>query len=258
MANQIEYIRAAFEDSERYLTNWRYSIRIRAETISEFVKGCEYSRILDIGCGDGSISIPLVRAQSQLTLLDISGAMLANARRQIPPDLVRNVELVNEDFLTAALTPGYDLILCIGVLAHVSSPQATVAKIGSLLSPGGCVIAESTDAHHLVTRLIRAYGRVRDFVRPAEYHARDISTAEIVEMFGKQGLELSAIYRYGPLVNGCSLPLPGMTHLLNQRSLYRLMRMLYGAYPRNRNAKLGNECIYRFCRRPTESAGTLR
>jgi hypothetical protein len=113
------------------------------------------------------------------------------------------------------------------------------------------VITETTDARHIVTHLIRAYGRARDLVGPAAYHARDISTEQLVEMFARQGLKLSAAYRYGPLINGCNLPLPGMRRLLSQRSLYRLMRALYSAYPRSRNAKLGNECICRFYRIPT-------
>lgn len=239
MVTQIDNVKTVFENVDWYLRGWRYSIKIRAETASEFVKGQEFTRILDVGCGDGSISIPLLRPKTQLTLVDISAAMLSRARREIRPELLPNVEFVNQEFLEAKLPHGYDLILCIGLLAHVISPAAIIEKIGSLVAPGGYVIAESTDKAHLVTRLIRAYGKVRGVVTPALYDLNGLSTTEVLAMFTKQKLELEAVFRY-------SLPLPGMTRLLSERSLYRLNRILYGSYPHNRHSHLGNELIYRF------------
>jgi 2-polyprenyl-3-methyl-5-hydroxy-6-metoxy-1,4-benzoquinol methylase len=241
MQNQVEHVKAVFDNAEWYLKGWRHSIRIREETVADLVKNHEYKRILDIGCGDGSISVPLLKPGVRLTLLDISGTMLAKARHRIPPGLESSVDFVNQDFLAASLPVGYDLILCIGVFAHVVSPAAVIAKIGSLLAPGGCVIAESTDPRHVVTRVTRAYWRIRELVRPATYELKALSAEEVREMFAGQRLELSAMYRY-------SLPLPGMTRVLSERALYRFTRMLFGRYPHGRNAALGNEFIYQFHR----------
>lgn len=239
MQNQIEHVKAIFDNAEWYLKGWRHSIRIREETVSDLVGGREYKRILDIGCGDGSISIPLLKPGVRLTLLDISGSMLAKARQRIPPGLESSVDCVNQDFLEASLPVGYDLILCIGVFAHVVSPSTVVEKIGSLLAPGGCVIAESTDPSHFLTRMGRAYSKVRELVTPATYQLKALSAPQVTHMFDGQGLKLSAMYRY-------SLPLPGMTRVLSEHSLYRLTRMIFGRYPRGRNAALGNEFIYEF------------
>ena len=239
MATQTENVRTVFENADWYLKGWRYSIKIRTETVREFVKGHEFKSILDVGCGDGSISIPLLCPQTQMTLLDISASMLASARRQIPSEFLPNVDVVNQEFLEANLAGGYDLLLCIGLLAHVSSPSAVVEKIGSLVAPGGYVIAESTAKNHFVTRVIMAYGEVRGMFTPASYVPAALATKDVVAMFAQQGLELVSVFRY-------SLPLPGMTRLFSERALYRLSRMLYGSFPRNRNARLGNELVYLF------------
>ena len=240
MQSQTEHVKVLFDNAEWYLKGWRHSIRIREETVCDLVRDRGYKRILDIGCGDGSISIPLLKPGVRLTLLDISGSMLANARHRIPPGLESSVDFVNQDFLEASLPGGYDLILCIGVFAHVGSPSAVVQKIGSLLAPGGCVIAESTDPDHIVTRVSRVYSRVREkLATPATYKLKALSAEQVTEMFAGQRLELSAMYRY-------SLPLPGMTRLLSEQSLYRLNWILFGRYPNGKNAILGNELIYQF------------
>ena len=53
-------VKAVFEDAGRYLNRRRFDIRIRAETIGALVSGASFRNVLDIGCGDGSISLPLL------------------------------------------------------------------------------------------------------------------------------------------------------------------------------------------------------
>ncbi len=164
----VDEVRMVFENPDFYLRRSRHNIRIREETVNDFTQGHDYKRVLDIGCGDGSLSAPLLRARNRLTLLDVSSAMLLKARDQIPRELIRHVEFVNDDFLTAPLIAGYDLIICVGVLAHVSSPISVIRRIGSLLSPNGSVIVQVTDCRHVLSRVMRAYGKLRQWVFPAQ------------------------------------------------------------------------------------------
>jgi SAM-dependent methyltransferase len=239
---RVDQVRTLFERPERYLAGSRYNIMIRAETVNEFVRGHHYEQILDIGCGDGSISLPLLRADNQLTLVDVSSAMLAAARSRIPSELLGNVECVNKEFLAAPLDGRYDLILCVGVLAHTNFPAAVIAKLSSLLKPGGYVIVQFTDCNHLLSRALGVYGKVRNRLIAPPYRVTPLGDEEVLGMFVRQGLRLVSAYRY-------SLPAPGMARVLSQYSLYRLTRWLHGRYPCNRNAALGNECLYQFrCR----------
>ena len=248
MVTKIGYVRELFEQPSRYLSRWRYNIRIRAETVREFVNGLKYGSILDVGCGDGSISVPLLASRVRLTLLDISSHMLTIAGSRVPAEWLPNVSMINEDLLTAKLEANaYDLILCLGLLAHVDSPSLVAAKIASLVKPGGTVIVQSTDTTHVVTYLVRLCHLLVGLLRPRPYSGNLLSTEDVVQMFAKHGLRLLAVYRY-------SLLLPSIGGVFTHDRLYAMVRALFGRYPLARNSWLGNECLYKF-RATTLGAG---
>jgi len=236
---KVDQVKSIFDKPEWYLKK-SYNIRIRKETVQEVLRGIECKLILDIGCGDGSISFPLLCASNRLTLVDLSESMLSVARSRIPQQLVGNVEIVNADVLSAHLrAQGYDLILCLGVLAHVDSPAATIDELMRLLKPGGFIIVENTDCRHPISHMMRTYDSIRCLIRPEKYSRNRIATAEVVDRFVGHGCRLLATYRY-------SLLLPGMHKILSYSALYRVIRFIYGAYPYCRLSWLGNECIHLF------------
>lgn len=239
MTTKTEQARLFFEAPERYLDKREFDIRLRAETVQEFTRGRAFDRILDIGCGNGSISLPLLTPQRRLTLLDISSNMLATARGKIPPDLMNNVELVNESFMTVRLEPStYDLVLCIGVLAHVDSPADVIQRVAGVLKPGGFAILEFTDSYHFMGRAVVLYHRLLNGFRPSTYSLNHIRERDIVQTCCKYELKASAFYRY-------CLPPPGSHRLFGQETLYRVTRMVFGPLNRNRSKWLGNQFIYR-------------
>ena len=81
--------------------------------------------------------------------------MLSIAKSKVPAGLEGNIETVNQDFMEAKFAPhSFDLILCIGVMAHVASPADCIQKMVSLLKPDGSLILECSDATHFVTRFL--------------------------------------------------------------------------------------------------------
>jgi len=248
MASKLQAVGADFGEPAWYLSRWKYNITIRAETVQEILQGEEFSCVLDLACGDGSISIPLLKPTNRLTLLDLSSAMLANAKSRISEDLAGNVRLINEDFLKADLAPhSFDLIICLGLIAHVDSPKALVGRIAELLSPEGVVIMESTDSSHFLNWPAIFHHDVLKAVGRMKYTLTLTTRDQVIEMFAAKGLELSAIYRY-------SMPnfVPGLDRFVSQKNLYNLIRVVYGSIRHNRNAWLGKECIYLF--RPKRKA----
>ena len=121
MTDNQDKIQQAFDQPQRYLTGTVYNITIRMETVQDFVRGRgRVERILDIGCGDGSLSLQLLNPDTRITLLDRSEAMLRTAASRIPDSLKANVSIVNDNLLTTELpTDEFDLIICVGVLAYV-------------------------------------------------------------------------------------------------------------------------------------------
>jgi SAM-dependent methyltransferase len=232
-------VKSLFETPEPYLKRRRFNIDIRAETVQYFLRNREFTRILDVGCGDGSASIPLLSAEKSLTLLDLSQNMLAIARSNVPPDLRQNVQAINHDFLSANLQPGtFDLIICLGLLAHVDSPKDVIGKIAQLLRPNGIVIMQSTDSRGVLTSLGVSYRRILEAFGRMKYRYTLTTTNQLVQIFAACGLELSEIYKY-------SLPsLPAIDRIFSQRALYNYVRLAYGPAQNNYNTWPGKECIY--------------
>jgi 2-polyprenyl-3-methyl-5-hydroxy-6-metoxy-1,4-benzoquinol methylase len=231
-----------FGNPKNYLDIRRYIIEIRKETVQEFIRGQNFSRVLDIGCGDGSISVPLLTLENRLTLLDISPEMLSRARQRVSSDLINNVEFINQDLMTAPLETGsYDLIICIGVLAHVRTPATVIAKIASLLAPGGMLILECTDAAHFSNHVFVFIAKMRSLFQPVGYRTCPISAQFVIGTANQQGLNLASVYRH-------NLALPTMRRFLTQSTLHKMVRWVFGTVEQNRNVWLGKECLFLFTR----------
>lgn len=242
MEADIGRVKLFFTDSDWYLRQRRYNIEIRAETVQQFLKSCKFSSILDIGCGDGSLSVPLLNSQRRLTLLDLSSRMLSIASSRVPPELRSKVELVDEEFMRANLKrESYDLIICVGVLAFVQSLDEFILKLTSLLTPDGMVIMENTDASHFCTSALRLYHRLHKIFMPEKCPTNTYSRAQVLQQFLGRGFVLSGLYRY-------TLVFPVVQRMLSQQQLYNVVRRCYGTAAHNANAWMGNECLYFFQR----------
>jgi 2-polyprenyl-3-methyl-5-hydroxy-6-metoxy-1,4-benzoquinol methylase len=245
-------VKEFFDQADQYLNvKGSSNIQLRAEVVADFVSDQYLTQILDIGCGDGTISLPLLQQDNQLTLLDISNTMLSIASSRIPPNLLGNVQIVNEDFMLAELHPqNYDLILCLGVLAHVDSPTDVIAKMVSLLKPNGTIIVQNSDAQHPVRYLSDLYLRLRNLplrthvVSQRAYTLNQLSTSMLVKTFRSHGLSLTRSYRY-------NMHIPGMGRLFPDdaeynKKMHNIVRKIYGSATNNRFSILGTECIFYF------------
>jgi 2-polyprenyl-3-methyl-5-hydroxy-6-metoxy-1,4-benzoquinol methylase len=237
---RIAEVKAVFEDAQWYLTNRSYHVRVRVDVVREFLAGEKFGSILDIGCGDGSISAPFLHADSRLTLLDLSSTMLGIARSRVPAGLAANVETFNEDFMRADLGPRrYDLIICVGVMAYIEDEKAFVKKLSSLLNPGGKLITECTDSRHFKSRLARSYDWARNFFTRHKTRLITHSSDEVIGKFLEAGFQLAGAYRY-------SSPARPVRKLFKQEFHYKMIRAIYGDAAHNRISWLGNECIFYF------------
>lgn len=88
-------------------------------------------RILDIGGGMGQMGLHLARFGHQLTINDISGAMLALAKDEArKQDLFNHIEWIHGPFQN--LEPkAYDVVICHAVLEWLVEPEALLEKIST-------------------------------------------------------------------------------------------------------------------------------
>lgn len=240
MSDRIGEIEKAFKQPEWYLKGRSYHVRMRIETVKKFLENSQHERILDIGCGDGSISLPLVNKNNSLTLLDMSEQMLALAQARIHPELISRVNIMKGDFISAHLeTESYDLIICLGVLSYIDDVIPFLQKLIGLLRPGGTIILEWTDSSHFLSRLLNPYHAMITLIRGERVRLAKRNSAEVINEFAVNGIAAVASHRYGS-------PLPVLRRLLGQELSYRGICMIYGRPGQNRTTWLADECIYQF------------
>jgi cyclopropane fatty-acyl-phospholipid synthase-like methyltransferase len=233
-------VRHVFEDTSKYLKRRQVDVRFRIDTVAAYAAEIKPHRILDIGCGDGSISLQLAGADRQLTLMDISSSMVATATANIPCEYAANVRVRQDDFAVAEFDQEpFDLIVTVGVMAHVDSPDEFLKKIRSLLRPGGSLILEFTDAFHVVGKVGRMWSWTRELFAPAKYATNKLSYAQVAKLLDKNKLRIVSTFRYS------RIPLPGFNSIVSHPREFALMKAFFGSSERNRNAWLGNEYIMR-------------
>ena len=110
------------------------------------------SRVLDVACGTGVLIADYLRRDVQsVTAVDISPEMIRVARSKYPQE---NVTFVCGDAETAELGAGFDAVVIYNAFPHFPSPDALIARLASLLVPGGrLTVAHGSsraaiDAHH--------------------------------------------------------------------------------------------------------------
>lgn len=240
--SKIEQVKSLFDIPDKYLSPRQFDIQIRVETVKEFTKDLTLDRVLDIGCGDGSLSLPLLARCNRLTLLDVSSKMLELARRKVPAERSADVNLINGGFIGSNLSPqSFDLILCVGVLAHVDSPGAVIAEIARLAKPGATIILEVTDSYHFWGWPVVLYQKLLKLLRPEPYALNRLKNRKVIGLCRESGLQPVGLYRYG-------LPPLGTSKFAGQEQMYKMTRFLFGPSNRNRNGWMANEFIYRLQR----------
>lgn len=98
-------------------------------------------RILDVGSGNGFDAIPLAALGHQLTLVDFSAEMLAEAKASAEELNVAEEMTFHQADLAALPTlfpePEFDVILCHNLLQYVDDVTSALQTICQTLRPGG-------------------------------------------------------------------------------------------------------------------------
>jgi len=110
------------------------------------------TRVLDLGCGAGDMTLALLARGAAVTSLDLSDGMLAVARRRVE----LYADGASATFVCApvertGLPPGsFDVVVGRWILHHVDLPAAT-AELARILAPGGrAVFLENSGANPIL------------------------------------------------------------------------------------------------------------
>lgn len=183
-----------FDTPERYLGK-DFGIRVRRRVVSDVIGKLTNQRVLDVGCGDGRISLQFAK-ENKISLLDLSENMLELAKGNTPDVCRSNVHFQRGDVMQLESDNAYDLILAIGVTAHVECIDAFVNKCASRLSESGRLVLQFSDYAHPLTRLRHAVFRDR------HYAVNKTPREHMKQLVQSLGLRLEREVRYSLLVPG--------------------------------------------------------
>jgi SAM-dependent methyltransferase len=158
-------------------------------------------KILDVGCGDGSISLPYASEAAELTLLDFSPVMLAVAARNAASAPPGKVRIVEGDLMSYDDGVDYDLVLCLGVLAHLSSLESAMRRLASFVREGGQLVVHFNDCDRPLGFLNWWLGRWRPGSH-STYAIQRLSGRRVISAGARCGLVQVASLRYSFLVPG--------------------------------------------------------
>ena len=105
-------------------------------------------RLLDAGCGPGTITAGLARAVSpgEVVGLDAADAVLEHARAHIAEELVDNVEFVSGDVYALDFADAaFDVVYANQLLQHLTDPVRAISEMRRVLKPGGMLAVRDAD-----------------------------------------------------------------------------------------------------------------
>jgi trans-aconitate methyltransferase len=147
--NRAEFFRSGQEHVERVFEV------VRRHVAADFAP----RRSLDFGCGVGRLVIPLARCCEQVTGVDVSEAMLAEAGANCAAAGVGNASFVLSDEALSRLQGEFDLMHSVIVFQHIPTRRglALLARLLEQLAAGGVVALQffyDTAASPLVRGLV--------------------------------------------------------------------------------------------------------
>jgi 2-polyprenyl-3-methyl-5-hydroxy-6-metoxy-1,4-benzoquinol methylase len=186
METEKRGVKDFFDQTGLYLHK-RFGIQLRREIIKKLVPATAYKRVLDVGCGDGTLSLDFIEKADHVAMIDLSDNMLILARQNIRyhfPEEDNKIIYFNGDFISFEENNPFDLILLIGVLAHVPDIGETFMKVSSLLKPNGVVVIQFSDSNHLLIRL-----RLWLHRRKSKYELNKITKGNLEVIYNQNNLK---------------------------------------------------------------------
>ena len=129
------------------------------------------SRVLEIGCGAGFLSVALAQRGLCVQAIDPAEAMVELARRHAVESGVAELLSVDPgDVCALAFEDGrFDLVIALGVMAYLKRPGLAIQEMARVTRPGGQVILTAGNLAGLVNLLEPWYNPAfRPFTSPVK------------------------------------------------------------------------------------------
>ena len=167
-------------DAERYQSRHSYVFAYGADLIG-LLDPKSGERILDLGCGSGQLTAKIAEAGAEVTGIDRSPEMIAEARANFPSLRFENADAANFDFENQ-----FDAIFSNAVLHWVKDAEGSVRSMARSLRAGGRMVVEMGGKGN-VREVIAA---VREVAGPVEMPWSFHSVGEYTTLLEHHGFEI--------------------------------------------------------------------
>lgn len=201
-----------------------------SEPLFEIAQPRAQDRLLDVGCGSGKLAVGLAPWVAHVTGVDLTPAMLDQARALQAQSGLTNIEWRQADSTALPVADGaFDLVVSRAMFHHAANPRGTLAEMRRACAIGGRVAVDDLAPAPEKAPAFDAIELLRD---PS--HARALPVEEMRALGSELGLQEIAIRpRLSELpievVLAASFPPPGI--LERVRDLYA------------RDAERGTDCF---------------
>jgi ubiquinone/menaquinone biosynthesis C-methylase UbiE len=152
IAREREYHNLRFtDDSEREMRVGRFYSAIRYGFDLYEARVAEHARrrrVLEYGCGTGSLAFGLTREAAEVIGIDISEVAIESARREARRRGLTNAHFVVDNAEAMQFPDGrVDVVVGSGIVHHLDIPRA-MAEVRRVLSEGGVAVFAEPLAHN--------------------------------------------------------------------------------------------------------------
>lgn len=148
--------------------------------------GKRQTRILDIGCGVGTISFYLASKGHYVTGIDLSESAIKMAKKNAKVlHLENNLEFLLVDFPKNSIKDKFQVVLISEVLEHLNDDKKAIKLAYGLLEKGGTVIASCPSSNAPLYKL----GLLDNFDKEVG-HLRRYTLKKLIELFKTSGFNV--------------------------------------------------------------------
>lgn len=220
-------VKRYFDHTDAYITD-NLVIRLRTKILEKFLSKLDNKEILDIGCGNGEITLPYILF-NKITFLDISDSMLELVRRRIPECALDNAEIINCDFESFNPDKKYDYLIMLGVLAHVDSIDNTILKLSELRKDNSIIVLQYTNSRNLISIFLRIIAYLKGgYFKKYGYKMNYSSSNDLYKVLNKYRLKCYNRISYWPALPGFKLLPRGIREYLYLKILNSNMLQFLG------------------------------
>ena len=159
------------------------------------------------------------------------------ARANIPESDFEKVSIYLADIEKKDKVNGqYDLIICLGLIAHVDDYKKTLLVLTELLQNNGILILQNTNYRHFYTRLNRLYNAVLTQIKKSKYPHNKITNKEIISQLKSKNVEFISSFNY---ISSFMF----FSRFLSNRLKGKIVNFLFGLPSLKRTQWAGNETI---------------